>query len=212
MKKTIALGLLGLCVAFFVGCSQEKGNTAQTKASPVAKSEVTQSSKVAEKTSGQKVEWLDHASPLGDYAFKYPNGWVVNVMGKLYVGINSPENEKLRATTDKREYMDDIGISYYESGNNFAGYPTFMDWIKDSEKPNSYISNVNKINFAGYEGWEMIMGGDKTGYVIMIEHNGHLYQISFNNGKESKDKLTEVDKNIINSFRFIDPVPETKNK
>ena len=121
-------------------------------------------------------------------------------MGKLYTTINSPENEQNKK--EGEQYMDDITITYYESGYNFAGYSTFIDWLNDTSNPDRNIFNVNKISFAGIDAWDMVMTGSRTGYVIMVENNEHLYQIGFNN-RVSKPKLTNIDKKIINSFKFI---------
>ena len=155
----------------------------------------------------KKLEWVLFTSPMNDYSLQHPQDWIASSLGKLYVILNSPDNEKIKHDIKKKEapsngYMDDITIAYYSSGNNFAGYPTFKDWLEDENNPNRYISDVKQIRFAGTDAWEMIMSGSRTGYVIMLEHNSHLYQIGFNN-RSNKTALTENDKKIIESFKFI---------
>lgn len=152
------------------------------------------------------IQWTTFISPMNDYSLKVPQNWIAGSLSKIYVTLNSPENEKIKQSIKPKEmrnsgYMDDITIAYYSSGKNFAGYPTFKDWLED--KNNQFISDVKKIQFVGTEAWEMIMTGSRPGYVIMVEHNGHLYQIGFNN-RPDKIALTDIDKEIIESFKFID--------
>lgn len=156
----------------------------------------------------KNIQWVTFISPLNDYSLKHPHDWIAGSLGKLYAILNSPANEQIKQNIKTKRmhskgYMDDITIAYYSTGNNFAGYPTFEDWLKDENNPNRYISDVKRIKFAGTDAWEMIMTGSRTGYVIMIEHNGHLYQLGFNN-RSSKTTLSEIDKKIIKSFKFID--------
>jgi hypothetical protein len=156
----------------------------------------------------QNQDWVLYTSPMNDYILKHPQDWIASSLGKFYVTLNSPSNKEIKQKkkdekTTGKGYMDDITIAYYSSGKNFAGYPTFKDWLQDKNNPNRYISNVEKIELSGLEAWEMIMTGSRTGYIIMVEHNGHLYQIGFNN-RSDKTKLTYIDKKIIKSFKFID--------
>ncbi|OGF39041.1 hypothetical protein A2531_03165 [Candidatus Falkowbacteria bacterium RIFOXYD2_FULL_34_120] len=192
MKKLTLIIFLSIFIVIFSGCTQK---TTETK-TPVN----SQTQQTSKKQTG---EWVDFISSLNDYALQHPKDWIAGSLGKLYVTINSPKNEQKKINKKEGEqYMDDITIAYYESGDNFAGYPTYIDWLKDTSNPNSYISNVNQITFAGNDAWEMIMTGSRTGYVIMVENNKHLYQIGFNN-RQSKSELTDIDIKIINSFKFI---------
>ena len=152
---------------------------------------------------------------MNDYSLEYPQDWIINKVNSIYVTLNGPENEQIKQNIKPKYhlpsglikagqgYMDDITIAYYSSGDNFAGYPTFKDWLEDVDNPNRYISNVEKIELAGIETWEMKMTGSQTAYIIMVEYNGHLYQIGFNNRSDKID-LTDIEKKIIESFKFIE--------
>ena len=160
-------------------------------------------------------QWINFVSPMNDYSLEYPQDWIINKVNSIYVTLNGPENEQIKQNIKPeyhlpsglikagQGYMDDITIAYYSSGDNFAGYPTFKDWLEDVDNPNRYISNVEKIELAGIETWEMKMTGSQTAYIIMVEYNGHLYQIGFNNRSDKID-LTDIEKKIIESFKFIE--------
>ena len=155
----------------------------------------------------ETVNWQTYRNGELEFEVKYPSDWIIGKLSDIYITFNSLENEQIKQNIKPENmrdsgYMDDITIAYYESGDNFAGYPTFIDWLKDENNPNRSISNVKKINFAENEAWEMIMGGSRNGYVIMLGYNDHLYSIGFNS-RESKVDLTDIENKFISTFKFL---------
>ena len=149
-------------------------------------------------------QWLIFISPMNDYSFEHPQDWIIGSLSKFYITLNSPENEKIKQNIpdDKMRgsgYIADVTIGYYSSLKEGFGVESLEYYVSK----NSYLSETKKILFVGTEAWEMLMGGSSTGYVIMVENKGHLYQIGFNNCS-SKKKLTDIHKKIIESFKFIE--------
>lgn len=152
-----------------------------------------------------ELQWLTYENQNYGYSLKYPQDWILESQNPLYVTLNSPENEQVKQSMNPDRirdsgYMPDITIAYYSSVKGFSGgvVETLNDLVK------SIFPNSKEIVFAGSDGWETIISGDRgDGYGIMVEYNGRLYQIGFNN-KPKKSDLTEIDNKIINSFQFID--------
>ena len=157
------------------------------------------------KSSTTRVQWVKYENSRCNYSLEYPENWVIETQNPLYVILNSPENEQAKQNIEPNQirdsgYMPDITITYYSSVKMGLGVERLEEFVNK----NPYLSDTKRINFAGTDkAWEMIMGGDREAYMIMVEHDSHLYQIGFNN-RPKKSALTEIDNRIIKSFQFID--------
>ncbi|MCK5474267.1 MAG: hypothetical protein KAI53_02575 [Candidatus Aenigmarchaeota archaeon] len=157
------------------------------------------------KTAGE--QWVEFIGPKQNYALKYPENWIVNEVNSIYVTINSPENEQIKQSIELEGHLPSglIKAGYGYSANIAIAY--FSSIMKgfgaeNLEELANQQPSMNKINFAGAEAWERpITGNNFTGYVIMIENKNYAYQITFN---KAKTELTDTDKRIIASFKFIE--------
>jgi hypothetical protein len=165
----------------------------------------------------ETASWKTYNNEEYKYEVKYPNDWVLDEKIKETVTLNSPENEKIRKDIEAGKvygegYMRDIIISYYSSVSeepenkaNKFGAVTIDELIQRD----TLITPLGQITFAGEKAYEVIWGGFGAYYSILIEKNNHLYVITFGN-QEDKSKLTEIEKQILSTFRFID-IDETTN-
>lgn len=159
------------------------------------------------------LEWKTYRNDYYGYEIKYPKDWILNNENKERITLNNQENEKVEAGVYNEGYMEDIIINYYSSIseelenklNNFGA--TTLDELVAK---NRFYGSPNKIIFAGKDAYELIAGGFGAYYSILIEKNSHLYTITFGN-RSKKIALTEIDKEILNSFKFIETKPTETN-
>ncbi len=163
--------------------------------------------------------WKEYCNQEYGFCVKYPEGWKVKKFNNNdpVVAINSPRNEQLLQEIKKKNqekpdtygegYMRDVYISYYEK---------VTDYFDGAEKNNQkytlkyLISNEIDTKFLNQfcvnndcDFYSCIQYGFGAYYVVFIKHNYHLYRIMFGN-VESEDKLSNIHKAILKSFRFID--------
>jgi hypothetical protein len=148
-------------------------------------------------------DWVIYENQVCSYRLEYPKGWIVDSLNAMYVTFISPETARIRGSmpSDKMrdaEYMPDIVIVFY-SGVEGIGAATLEEFFQK----NPYVAESGKMDLGGGEAWDMVMGGDIQAYTIMAEYDQHLYQIGFTK-RSSKADLTELDRHLIKSFRFIE--------
>jgi hypothetical protein len=163
----------------------------------------------------ETADWKTYRSEKYNYEVRYPNDWVLDEKIKETVTLNSPENEKIRKDIEAGKvygegYMRDIIISYYSSVSeepenkaNKFGAVTIDELIQRD----ILITPLGQITFAGEKAYEVSWGGFIATYSILVEKNNHLYKITF--GNRDKSELTETEKQILSTFRFIETSPQT---
>ncbi len=158
--------------------------------------------------------WKEYCNKEYGFCVKYPRNWILKREEKnnAVISLNSPKNEKLLNEIKKGNiygegYMEDISINYWnqikdeeENKANEIDANNLESLINN----NRLIASIGKICISGEcNAYRIIRYGFSAYYSILIEHNQHLYQIMFGN-IQSEDKLSNIDKTIIKSFRFID--------
>jgi hypothetical protein len=147
---------------------------------------------------GETANWKTYRNEYYGYEIKYPVSWILDSKIRQGSTINSPENEKLFQDIQNgmpydKEYVRDITISFINNrtiNELLAGY-------KDI--------NPLQITFASEKAYEVILPTTTTyNYVIIIEKDSNLYTITFGN-RTNKSQLTETDKEILSTFKFIEP-------
>ena len=169
------------------------------QASQVTASEAFQ--KIADKFSPCKV-----FANLG-YSVTCPAGWVeYNANDKTAI-FNSPATMKtLRqveaGTIYSEGYENDVNINFYDSvadyPNNDGKLKTLAELVADK---NQSMSDVKAITFAGSKAYSATIGGMGAYYTILVEHNGHLYEIFFGNREKLSD-LNADENAFLKSFKF----------
>ena len=146
-------------------------------------------------------------SSLG-FQLKYPEGWKFK-SSTTGVTLNSPENqESLRQIETKKVYSegysDTLTVLYYDSvaqelenTSNNLGAKTLDELVER----NTMIARISKIEFAGEPAWLVTRGGFGAYFTTLMEHQGHLYEISFGY-KATPEELTRTERAILNSFSF----------
>lgn len=138
----------------------------------------------------KQISWVEYRNPKYFYSLNYPANWMLEAQNPITVSIKNPE------TSLKKEAGYDVAITYYSSVKSAWG----VESLEEGINKNKYVSNSKKIKIAEQEAWEMIMSGDDKNikaYVVLVEKNGHLYQISFNH-----TDITAIEKKILESFKF----------
>ena len=159
--------------------------------------------------------------PQSEFGFKvkYPKDWVLLKDAKdwgeadshILLMLNGPTNEALKAKIASGEYygegyIEDIRISYYksiaevpENVLNNLGATTLRDFVES----NPAIDSAAEISFAGYPAFEMVRGGFSLYYTVLIDKEGKIYEIFFGNASD-KASLSDVEKTILSTFRFVE--------
>jgi len=178
MKKFI---ILFLCLLFFSGCTKNKSNS----------------------LAPENTEWIKYKNAKYNFSLEIPKSWTIKEFIN-YTTFNSPKNEEYKKTIKPEglrssNYIENVTVNYYEKLEDFGMGSGNLEEIL---KKNSYLKDLKNINFADSQAWESIMTGDQiNGYNIFFMHNNHLYQLGITNIL-SKQNLDDVDKKIIQSFKF----------
>ncbi len=152
-------------------------------------------------------DWKTYINTEYGFEFQYPNDWsIVQADGKASYEITAvASKEKLSNPNYGSEGVGpDIIFNHYSSiseepenkSNNFNA-KTIQEFIDR----NILISENKKINFAGYEAYEMTRGGLGASYAIMINKNGQVYEILFTS-KAYKSELNSVENQVLSTFKF----------
>ncbi len=160
-------------------------------------------------------DWKTYTSEKFGFSFEYPKDWVqtVNSIGApVGVTITSPETIKQNETCSEGCGAD-IDFYYYasvaEEGENKAnkyGATTVAELVK-----NPVFSKVGTTTLGGVSATDATRAGLKAYYNILVEKNGHLYEVFFYH-KDSKSQLSATEKQILASFKFTDLKTYTSEK
>ncbi|MBI4029959.1 hypothetical protein HY373_02145 [Candidatus Berkelbacteria bacterium] len=158
------------------------------------------------KSTNQTADWKTYANEKYAYTIKYPKDWIIDNSILEAVTLNSPKNARIENKIKigkmySEGYMRDITLYYYDNltaadGNNPKIYKTFTDLVYDIAN-----SNQKEISFAGQKAYEFSEGGFGSYYVIVLEKDGHIYEILFGN-REGKAGLDATDNQILSTFQF----------
>ncbi len=158
-------------------------------------------------TKADTSNWKTYTNTKYGFEFKYPQDWVLETNYQsdenLIAVISSPETIKVRR--DCYEGCGpDILFSYYSSISeihNVKANNIVVKNLSDYVYKSILVSNPQKITFAGYNAYEVTKLGYSVYFTIMIEKDGHIYQILFGNDG-SKQELDETENKILSTFKF----------
>ncbi len=163
--------------------------------------------------SDQTSDWKTYTNAQYGFEFKYPSDWafssdVINMTVPVpRFFLNSPETAqqmKLERQSGKEadlvEIFEDIRliISPHTEGDIYSNI------ISENNK---YKNLYKKIMISGEPGYQTIFSDTKHNPYsanvahILVEHKGLIYNFDFYN-LPSKDDLTDIDKQILSSFKF----------
>jgi hypothetical protein len=140
------------------------------------------------------------------FEMKYPSNWKMsensgNNSDPSVVSFISPETQKL--IEQKRIQTNcDLSVYYYNSIADEPENDNELATIKEMIDNNQLITKIGTTKLGDKEAIDVVWGGYGAYYTILSENKGHLYKVFFCD-KDSKDKLTAIDKNILDSFRFL---------
>jgi hypothetical protein len=162
-------------------------------------------------------DWKVYVNKEYQFEFKYPSSWILEEdsgtnFDKSIVSIMSSETkDSIDKTTNNVGYCagcgPDLSVYYYSSVSeetfnklNKLGATTIDELIdKDTTR-----EKLGTTKIGGKEAIEVKEGGFGTYYELMIERDGALYRIFFNNWDSNGMALTGEQKAILSTFRFID--------
>lgn len=163
----------------------------------------------------QTSDWKTYTNTQYGFEFKYPKDWifssdVINMtvpVSRFFV--NSPQTaqqmkleQQSGKDVDLREISEDVRLIIDQHTPN----DTYSTIISDSNK---YKNLYKKVMISGETGYQTIISD--TGHNsyssnvanILVEHRGLIYSFDFYN-LPSKDDLSDIDKQILSTFKFID--------
>jgi hypothetical protein len=162
----------------------------------------------------QFIDCEDYTNTTYGYTFKCPAGWKIDSSNPESIFLVSPQTLELYGKVVTGEvygegYQHDVNVRYYasvadepENVGNRLGATTIPELIKK----NPMITNSRQINFAGGKAYEVTWGGFGAYYVVLAEHNGHLFEVFFGNRAKAAD-LNPDEKEFLGSFKFVAPTP-----
>lgn len=173
--------------------------------------------------------WKTYNNTAYNFSLKYPQDWVTdhNKHAGETVTLTSPETIKAIAaqiaSTGGQDFgpiSDDIRISYYDKVSDLAvpnvpalkGQTITLDSLLSKYKKDlTLISDVTDTTLGVLAAKEVVIGGEAAYYTILVERDGHLFEIFFNN-VDSKQNLTTTEKQILGSFVFTQSTASSINK
>lgn len=146
--------------------------------------------------------WQTYRNEEYGFEVKYPAEWHISLNDNV-TNLISPETEKLTPIPEAPEwppYDSDIKIAYYESANNL-GAKSLEEYFIKAEK-NFLISDRKRTILNGLAVWEAVSSGIVYKYAVFFEHDGHIYEFSFEQ-RSAKEQLKGAETQIFSTFKFI---------
>jgi len=165
----------------------------------------------------KKSDWQVYRNSEYGFEISFPEDWFFRGGCALWrdvpsminiITLNSFEWEKMRDEPIGGAYSEDIRITFEEITK--YGVTTIDELIEKEEEndPNlpffTPFVPEEKINIAGREAYEIVVCGYGCEYTIFIEKDGYLYKIAFTKAWDNYNDLSEVEKQILSTFKFID--------
>lgn len=157
--------------------------------------------------------WKVYQSKRLGFRIDYPSDWgekdsspnysmLINFIDPQtlkYIESSKKELEDRYGSVDSYLYDNsNISVIRYSSLKDIYG----KDTIEDAIKNDSEIKKVGEIQIDGASAIETIISGESANYVIMFENKGYYYEIRLNN-VSNKESISETQKQMISSFRFV---------
>lgn len=147
------------------------------------------------------------------FSFQYPKSWTLNDKMDIgdanfvAIGVYSPEvAASIKKLQEEKAATEGPAYEF-----TFYYYPTLADADSNSPKKYTNLSDLANDQMLYTSPAETTLDGEKaygatgiglyTTYDVMALNNNHLYKLSFSN-TESKDKMTDTQKQILASFKF----------
>lgn len=157
--------------------------------------------------------YIQYDDPVGRFSFEYPPTWTVqpptastNYGMALVSFVDPAEQSTFGGNSDGGGTH--LVISKYPDmnsdaarGGSWMGMKTYLsltEYLIDAQAVKQPISD---IGLGDSSATEVTMGGAGANYGIMAERHDGIYELSFVS-IWSKDRLTEADRHLINTFRF----------
>lgn len=200
-------------------------NAAATSGTATPATAPTNTSSIAAGSAVSTAGWKTYSNSVEGFTIKRPQDWVVDhsKQESETVTFTSPDTVKaidaqVSVTTGLNygPLSDDIAISYYDKVSDFAApnVPALkdqnitLDALMAKYATELTMSNIAATTLGGGAAKEVILGGESAYYTVFAEHNGHLYEIFFNN-VDTKDKLTATEQQILKTFTFMPAAAQT---
>jgi len=160
--------------------------------------------------------WQTYTNDNYGFSFQYPSNWGLTENDginyqKSVASITSPKTQKQISDTKERlGYCEgcgpDISFYYYpsieeERSNklNNLGATSIDDLIeKDTSREKLGERTIGGLNAVAIKS-----GGFGVYYELLIDNNGAIYEIFFNNWDLQGMQLTPIEENILNTFTFL---------
>lgn len=145
-------------------------------------------------------DWEEFENTACGYSIKYPSDWDYNYPKDTELKLNSPENKALLEKINRGEmygegYMDDILIECSKTtAENFQSILNDRSYL---------VIEPVEITLGYQKAYESVEGGFGAYYTIIAYKGDYMYKILFGN-RESREKLTAIDKQILAFFNFTD--------
>jgi len=124
------------------------------------------------------------------------------------ITLNSPEWEKMRDAPIGGAYVEDIIITFEKITK--YGVTTIDELIEKAEEDDPQLPFFTpfvpegKTTIANREAYEIVVCGYGCEYTIFIEKDGYLYKIAFTKAWSDESDLSEVERQILSTFKFLD--------